>query len=128
MGKDGQTDMTKLIGVFRDYENASKNNIVGLDLTCIRNRRSATFVGNTYMKGLASTPNLYGETCGLVPGGRILHSFRRKPLNKRKQRPRPLADDTIQSIQSFQVITMASALRRNYRRQESWVMIFHASA
>ena len=69
-------------------------------------------------KDLHQAPNLCGETCGLVPGDRILHSFRRKPLNKRKQRPRPSADDTIQSIQSFQVITMASALRRYYRRQE----------
>lgn len=58
MEKDGQTDMTKLSGAFRDYENASKNNIVGLDLTRIRNRVSAAFVGNTYMKGLASSSEI----------------------------------------------------------------------
>jgi hypothetical protein len=49
MEKDGQTDMTKLTDAFRDYENASENNIVGLDVTCIRNRVSAIFVGTAHI-------------------------------------------------------------------------------
>lgn len=58
--RERRMDMTKLTGAFRDYENASKNNIFGLDLTCIRKRVSATFVGNTYMKGLASSSEFVG--------------------------------------------------------------------
>lgn len=114
--ENGRTDMTKLISVFRDYENASKNNIVGLDLTRIRKRRSVTFVGNTYMKGLASRSEF-------VRGNVWISSWRQNPalistetFEKEKTTPEASADDTIQSIQSFQVITMASALRRYYRR------------
>jgi hypothetical protein len=77
------------------------------------------YVANTSIRtDLQQSPHLYGQTCGLVPRHGNLHSFGRESLNKRKQSPKPLADDTIQTIQPSQVITMASALRRWYRRQE----------